>query len=267
LRETGLKPPGLYNRFAHQFRETAMNNTAADNHATTPGPHGRLGGLAAIIVLAAIGLTACGSSSTPHVASLPASSTTASGGTPVNTSPTATGAHGHRSRPANGGATALLMQWASCMQAHGDPNQADPTIGADKVIHLTWNDAIPGGIYGTNKGGQGNAGPGQYCRTYIDKAETDLQGSQHEQQPSPAQLLKFSQCMRANGVPDFPDPSNSGLSFNRAGGGDLNPSNPVFQNASRLCAKTSGVPGLATGGAPQPGSVEFNGDGTGGTGG
>lgn len=242
-----------------------MNNTGADNHATTHGSHGRLGGLAAIIVMAAIGLTACGSSSIPHVASLPTSSNTASGGTPVNT-PT-TGTHSHRSRPARGGATALLVRWASCMRAHGDPGQADPTIDANKVIHVTWNDAIPGGIDGTNKGGQGNAGPGRYCRTYIDEAETDLQGGQRQQQPSQVQLVKFSQCMRANGVPDFPDPSNGGLSFNRAGGGDLNPSNPVFRNASTLCAKKIGVPGFATGGSPQPGSIEFNGDGTGGAGG
>ena len=245
-----------------------MNTTAADNHTTTPLPYRRLGGLFAIVVMALIGLTACGSSSTPHVASLPTSSNAAGGGTPVNTSTTATGTRTHRSRPAKGSPTGLLVQWADCMQTHGDPNQAAPTIDANKVIHLSWNDAIPGGIYGTNKGGQGNAGPGQYCRTYIDEAETDLQGGQHQQQPSQAQLVKFSECMRANGIPDFPDPSNGGLSFNRAGGGDLNPSNPIFQNASTLCAKKTGVRGFATatGGSP-PGSVEFNGDATGGAGG
>lgn len=175
-----------------------MNTTAADNHATTPGPHGRFGGLTAIIVMAAIGLAACGSSNTPRVASLPTGSTIASGGTSVNASTTATG-DTHRSSPANGGATALLVQWASCMRAHGDPGQAAPTIDADKVIHLTWNVATPGGIYGTNKGGQGNAGPGQYCRTYINEAETDLQGGQHQQAPSQVQLVKFSQCMRPTG--------------------------------------------------------------------
>jgi hypothetical protein len=78
-------------------------------------------------------------------------------------------------------------------------------------------------------------------------------------------LLKFSQCMRANGVPDFPDPSNGGLSFNVGAGGDMNPSNPVFQNASTLCAHKTGVPGFAPG-TPQPGSVEFNGDNPGGPG-
>jgi len=242
-----------------------MNNTAADNHATAPGPHRRFGGPAAIVATAAIALAACGSSGTPHVASLPTSSDTASGATPVNTSTTATGIRRHGSGPAQGDATALLVQWASCMQAHGDPNQATPTIDANMVIHLTWDDSIPGGIYGTNKGGQGNAGPGQYCRTYIDHAETELQSSQHLQQPSQVQLVRFSQCMRANGIPDFPDPSNGRMSFNRAG--DLNPSNPIFQKASTLCAKKTGLPGFATGGAPPPGAVVFNGDGTGGAGG
>ena len=152
------------------------------------------------------------------------------------------------------------------MNTHGDPNQAAPTIDANEVIHLTWNDNTPGGIYGTNKGGQGNIGPGQYCRTYIDRAITELQGSQHLQQPTHAQLVKFSRCMRANGVADFPDPSNGGMAFNRAG--DLNPNNPVFQHASTLCAKQTGVPGFATGGgAPPPGAVVFNGDAPGAAGG
>jgi hypothetical protein len=151
------------------------------------------------------------------------------------------------------------------MRTHGDPGQPDPTIDANKVIHLSWNDNTPGGIYGTNKGGQGNAGPGQYCRTYIDQAESDLQSSQHQQQPSQVQLLRFSQCMRATGVPDFPDPSNGDLSFNVGAGGDLNPSSPVFKNASTVCAHKTGVPGFASG-TPQPGSVQFNGASTGGPG-
>jgi hypothetical protein len=71
--------------------------------------------------------------------------------------------------------------------------------------------------------------------------------------------------MRANGIADFPDPSNGGLSFNRAG--DLNPSNPAFQKASALCAKHTGVPGFASGGSPPPGAVVFNGDAPGAAGG
>ena len=195
---------------------------------------------------------------TPQVASLRTTTTTIGNGSANGGSSTST------TQP-SGNPTQLLDEWAACMRAHGDPGQVDPTIDASKVIHLTWNN-LPGGIYGTNQGGQGNAGPGQYCRTYFDTAETDLQGAQDQQQPSQAQQVKFSQCMRANGVPDFPDPSPDG-SLHFQVGGDLNPSNPVFQNASDLCAKKNGVPGLAGGGAPQPGSVEFNGDGQGGAGG
>ena len=58
----------------------------------------------------------------------------------------------------------MLDEWATCMRAHGDPDQADPTIDANRIIHITWNPAIPGGYEGTNQGGQGNLGPGQYCR-------------------------------------------------------------------------------------------------------
>ena len=63
--------------------------------------------------------------------------------------------------------------------------------------------------------------------------------------------------MRANGVPDFPDPSTAGggVSFNV---GQVDPSNPTFLNASRLCAKKTGVRGLGVG-PPPPGTIELNG--------
>ena len=68
--------------------------------------------------------------------------------------------------------------------------------------------------------------------------------------------MKFSECMRANGVPDFPDPTAAASEF-RAGG-DLNPNNPTFQNASKVCARKTGV-GLPGRGAPPPGTIELNG--------
>jgi hypothetical protein len=152
------------------------------------------------------------------------------------------------------------------MRAHGDPGQADPTIDANKVIHITWDPSIPGGYNGTYKGGQGNSGPGQYCRSYLSEAQAELQGGQAQKAPSPAQLLKFSECMRANGIPDFPDPTGDSLSINRAAGGDLNPNNPTFQNASKVCAQRTGVSGFS-GGTPQPGTIELNGSDPGGIGG
>jgi hypothetical protein len=158
-------------------------------------------------------------------------------------------------------ATQLLNQWTACMRSHGDPNQANPTIDAYGVIHITWNPATPGGYNGTNQGGQGNLGPGQYCRTYLTKAKTALQGGQPPEPPEPpsqAQLVQFAECMRANGLPDFPDPINGNLSFNIGAGGDLNPNNPTFQHASKLCVQKTGahVPGV---GSLPPGTIELNG--------
>jgi hypothetical protein len=54
------------------------------------------------------------------------------------------------------------------------------------------------------------------------------------------QALAFSACMRANGIPDFPDPvqgPGGGVSLQlKAGpGSDMNPNSPQFQTAQNAC--------------------------------
>jgi hypothetical protein len=206
-----------------------------------------------LLAVAAIGLAACSGSRPPHVASLGRDSGTGSPSASQSSTTTTP----------NGNPTQLLDEWASCMQRHGDPGQPDPTIDANKVIHITWNGAAtPGGIYGTDKGGQGNSGPGQYCRSYLNAAQVALRGGPPKQL-DPTKLVKFSECMRANGIPDFPDPIGRSLSIPMNGGGDLNPANPTFHAASKLCAHKTRVP--AFGGGPQPGMIVL-GDGQGGGG-
>jgi hypothetical protein len=153
------------------------------------------------------------------------------------------------------------------MRSHGDPDQADPTIDANGVIHLTWNPAIPGGYNGTNKGGQGNSGPGQYCREYLTEAQLALQGGHPLKAPSQAQLVQLARCMRANGVPDFPDPMDGNLSFSAGPGSDVNPNDPAFQHASKLCAQKTGAHLPGAGGSPPSGTIELNGAGLPGNGG
>jgi hypothetical protein len=218
----------------------------------------RSGGLAVLVALAVVGLAACGGSgSGPHVASLQKSSGHGSGASASSNSGGSSG-----SALPKGSPTKLLNEWAACMRSHGDAGQTDPTITAGKVIDITWNPAIPGGYNGTNKGGQGNSGPGQYCRSYLAAAQRALGGDQANPKVSLAGLLKYSECMRANGIADFPDPTENGghPELQLSVGGDTSPSNPAYRNAAELCARKTGVRALGVGPLP-PGTIELNGGG------
>jgi hypothetical protein len=53
------------------------------------------------------------------------------------------------------------------------------------------------------------------------------------------EALKFSQCMRSHGVPNFPDPtSTGGIDINSNSG--INPNNPQFQAAQNACQRYFG---------------------------
>lgn len=229
---------------------------------------GRSGWLATLVAAAAIGLAACGGPSSPRVASLGTSTSLGNtsgnpGGSPTTTLPKGNPTTLPKTSSGNGSGNSpttlakdpaeLLDEWAACMRSHGDPNQGDPSIDVHKVISIPWDPAIPGGFNGTNKGGQGNSGPGQYCRAYLGAAQTALQGGQRPA-PSSAQLVEFSHCMRAHGFPQFPDPTASGLQINM-GDPTMNPRNPTFLNASNVCGKKTGVQGF--GGGPHPGMIEL----------
>jgi hypothetical protein len=70
--------------------------------------------------------------------------------------------------------------------------------------------------------------------------------------------LKFAQCMRANGVPTYPDSTGNNQTIHASSGSDLNPANPTFQAASTLCTKKTGFVSKFSTGAPQPGSINLN---------
>jgi hypothetical protein len=157
---------------------------------------------------------------------------------------------GTTTTPARANPTALLVEWASCMRRHGDPGQSDPTIDVHKVIHIDMPPNVQGGYNGYS-GEYGNGGPGTHCRSLLNAAASALRGGKEIKRPSSTELVKFSQCMRANGILDFPDPGPTGLSLNM--GGDLVPSDPSFQHASKVCAQKTGVRGI--GATSQPGMI------------
>lgn len=55
--------------------------------------------------------------------------------------------------------------------------------------------------------------------------------------------IKFSDCMRSHGVPNFPDPGSGG-GFQIPSGSGINPKSPAFQSAQNTCSK------LLPGGGP-----------------
>ncbi len=199
----------------------------------------------ATIAMAATGLAACGgASSTPQVASL-GNGSSDGGGTPAGGgngggSSTTTGS-------STGNATQLLDEWATCMRHRGDPGQTDPTIDADKVIHIYMTNVTQA----VSDEAHGSTGP---CSKYELEAESALRGGQPAPQaPSLAAQLKYADCMRANGVPQYPDPNGS--AEQRLPGG-VDPNSPAFQNANELCVKKTGMPAYWVTGTGVPGEVE-----------
>jgi hypothetical protein len=189
---------------------------------------------------AAIALGACGGgSSPPRVADLGnGTSSAGSRGSGASSTTLPTG------DPAQ-----LLDDWASCMRTHGDPNQVDPTIDADKVIEITQPAGYSYGLHGLIAGNS--------CAVYLTAASTALNGGTPLKTPDLAQQVKFAECMRANGIPDFPDPTAGNGAIHATAGSDLDPNNPTLQNASQVCDKED--PGVSKfGDTPQPGSIDAN---------
>lgn len=67
------------------------------------------------------------------------------------------------------------------------------------------------------------------------------------QAASSAKAAKFSQCMRAHGVPDFPDPGANGqITLKVTKGGDLDPQSATYKAAVQSC-KSLEPPGFGAG--------------------
>jgi hypothetical protein len=84
------------------------------------------------------------------------------------------------------------------------------------------------------------------CQPLHDAARRASGGSGKPQdKPDPTKMLNFAKCMRAHGLPDFPDPSpNGGLQIQTRAGqsSDLDPNNPTFQKAQGACQSIMGKP-------------------------
>jgi hypothetical protein len=119
-----------------------------------------------------------------------------------------------------------------CMRANGVSGFPDPVAGpGGEGLPLT---VSPDGSLTAE--GKTFAGPAlrsaeRICKAYLPPAggaPPPIRAQQRRQQ------LAFARCMRAHGVPSFPDPTFSGGARNGLPA-TINPQSPAFLSAARMC--------------------------------
>lgn len=199
---------------------------------------------------AALGLAACGGSSPSHVASLGTSTRgTTSSATTDNGRSSTTEAKGNSP-------TALVDEWAACMRSHGDPNQADPVIDSHGVINIT----MPAPWQGGRPAGNPHAAAGT-CSQYLTKAQAELRAEDPVQDPQgvpTSTAVPFANCMRANGVPDYPYPSGPNDSETNFNGTGVNPNSPHVVKVNDYCGRKLGLPTWWINGWGPPGDISLS---------
>jgi hypothetical protein len=124
-----------------------------------------------------------------------------------------------------GGSFAQFVAYARCMRSHGIPDFPDPSTSPRGGVAF-----------------QINAGPGsdldKHNPTFVT-AEQDCRsllpgGGQSPPPPSSQKLaaeVRWARCLRAHGLPGFPDPNSQGA-FDSS---KFDESSPAFQHANTAC--------------------------------
>jgi hypothetical protein len=147
------------------------------------------------------------------------------------------GSSGSAQSSASSPTYAQVLALAQCMRSRGVPNFPDPN--ASGGYSLTSNGSIEG-AGGTSidmDSSQAQAAYGD-CRHLLPGGPSISQLEQLEQQAQQEQdqmlplLLKYSQCMRSHGVPNFPSPGQSTASAHSA---PPNVNSPQYLAAAGAC--------------------------------
>ncbi len=142
------------------------------------------------------------------------------------------GAPSHSGTPSSG--STLALEYAQCMRSHGVSDFPDPNSQGGF--------SLPGDVDPTSP--QYEAAT-KACQKFAGHG-LDLSPAKQEQ--IEARALKYAQCMRSHGLPNYPDPtitfSNGGVSqgSDLAGSG-IDPSSPAFQSAQKACQGVQGGQG------------------------
>lgn len=117
---------------------------------------------------------------------------------------------------------AQAQAYSQCMRDHGVPNFPDPEL-------------TPGGDYGYRTNGiDGRSAAFQGALQACKDLPSPWQSTGKQLSPAQQQAwLRWARCIRANGVPEFADPTFSGEEVHITGGGPG--SSPQLQSAMNAC--------------------------------
>jgi hypothetical protein len=125
-----------------------------------------------------------------------------------------------------------LRAAAQCMRANGYPNFPDPVENDGRWTFPLSGDAMPT--------------PPAACMAMFDANKHGGPGGRERTGEDMAKLRQFADCVRKNGVPDWPDPDDSGKFQPPA---RINPDqDPAFRAAYRTCEQYVPSGGIDVGG-------------------
>jgi hypothetical protein len=120
------------------------------------------------------------------------------------------------------------------MRSHGIASFPDP-VNQGGAISVRID---AGASFGIDPNSPSFQAAQQACQSLLPQG---VSGANSRTQERQAQILLFSGCMRANGVPDFPDPGVSSGVVSLKLPSSIDPYSAAFQSAERACQ--SFVPG------------------------
>jgi hypothetical protein len=145
------------------------------------------------------------------------------------------------------------LKLAECMRTHGVPDFPDPSSGGGFGIQASAGGGtatISVGGHSLNVSGPAFQNAMRQCRSKLPQGPP-ISGAQLAKMKQGA--IKMAECMRAHGVPNFPDPKvrsgpgghgievQIGAPPGSSGSpGAINPRSPAFQNAQNHCQSLMG---------------------------
>jgi hypothetical protein len=117
------------------------------------------------------------------------------------------------------------VKFSVCMRSHGVGEFPDPTVGSNGLPNFRPTINVNGGAAVFNAAQR-------VCKKILPSLGPHTSA---EKATANAAALKYATCMRANGVPNFPDPNGQGVIQINNATGTLESSSPQFQKAGAAC--------------------------------